>query len=897
MKKSGLKIVLSIFTFFAVYLSGYADTNIGSDGKPLNNSCTSRVNAHCYNASLNYMNVGEEVNAIRITVVDQNGNRISASEDYINSTYMRNKFNILMNSKNVYVLGSSKRTKNEVVASQNTQSMAFSKNFGFSEIILGFNDFVGTGANNYVSNYFESKDNLSTIKSVYNEIGYDYAKYTLEERNLHSLLIEPIMFLTYREFDANSVMTMHHFAGTATEVYAMIKAKDLRGYSTTGYFSEIKGVYSLALYTNSYYDSEGILQNQRAGLRAITSSTTDLSAKMLTTFGTAAGHIWVKDTFDDGGGDPKTCEITSACTSNCDNPGGGVIADTSEWRCLFATKKTEDSRIKKEENRYCQIACREEISLIYPGKDTLVTAGSHFTIGGTGIVNNWGPINVTGTRECRTTGPLNSSSDYIDWSGFVSDYQTANIKVVNAWDAYQIERNRLASINGATKSSSACDWEYNLSSSTAWSSGSTYTTTKSSGSLPNATATSPSLVTITQYSFVSSQTTETGTTYTYKSRTSTYNKSVVGYTMLAKSSYYKGIDRKVSNWCSSSSPASTNVSSKYSNYTNEVRARSALLSDINECNNLEDNYNNLDPKLELKYDAPSGPNYGGTFPLEYTSNTENKEYYGVKTSTSESIDSYKDAGTIISYDCGSSSNSISAQCTTKINVNYPKNDTYRLITRKANIFKLAGDTYRWVTKPAGISISSKPSGGNFIDIGYPNLPVHATTPAGNYDISLTLLSLGSDHSFNKEITSDDCSDYLCYYEVEKGIIVEKGQLLPIFRPVSLEEPFPGSLGSGRIPGANWTPNDIKDVIVNNRGVKGSEIYKLEPMYEVNLSQLDIIKIREYNRKANDGYADFNLVCEKETGNECRSSFIHDTFAHIFEQSKCGMNEDWDACNK
>ena len=114
----------------------------------------------------------------------------------------------------------------------------------------------------------------------------------------------------------------------------------------------------------------------------------------------------------------------------------------------------------------------------------------------------------------------------------------------------------------------------------------------------------------------------------------------------------------------------------------------------------------------------------------------------------------------------------------------------------------------------------------------------------------------------------------------------------IFRPISLNNPFPGKIGNGRTTGYNWcygnncsNTNDIvKAKITNNRSVETEEIYKdLDPLYTITLNPATIKSIRSYNDE--NKYDDFNLTCSN--GNKCLSKFIRDKFENYF--SGCGIS--------
>lgn len=114
----------------------------------------------------------------------------------------------------------------------------------------------------------------------------------------------------------------------------------------------------------------------------------------------------------------------------------------------------------------------------------------------------------------------------------------------------------------------------------------------------------------------------------------------------------------------------------------------------------------------------------------------------------------------------------------------------------------------------------------------------------------------------------------------------------IFRPISLNNPFPGKTGNGRNTGYNWcygnncsNTNDIvKSTITYNRSVNTENVYKsFDPLYTITLTPGLIKSIRSYNDSHK--YDDFNLTCN--SGNKCLSKFIRNTFKNYF--NGCGIS--------
>ena len=107
-----------------------------------------------------------------------------------------------------------------------------------------------------------------------------------------------------------------------------------------------------------------------------------------------------------------------------------------------------------------------------------------------------------------------------------------------------------------------------------------------------------------------------------------------------------------------------------------------------------------------------------------------------------------------------------------------------------------------------------------------------------------------------------------------------GGIRIIYRPISLNDPFPGEHGNGRPSGANWvgettvlgtTRSFIDAYITNNRGVTTEEVYKETPMYEFTLNASNIRAIRRYNNSKRDDYNDYDLNCIN--GKYCKSEFL------------------------
>lgn len=132
-----------------------------------------------------------------------------------------------------------------------------------------------------------------------------------------------------------------------------------------------------------------------------------------------------------------------------------------------------------------------------------------------------------------------------------------------------------------------------------------------------------------------------------------------------------------------------------------------------------------------------------------------------------------------------------------------------------------------------------------------------------------------------------------------------------YRVIDLKDPFPGNAAKagsslfntnikGRKPGLNWNSTTIvQKEILNNRGVKGDEVYNLTPLYEFNLTPSVIKKIREYND--NHSYDDFTLSCKGNNKQACvatDSGFnFKKNYGVVAVNSNCSSINDLDSFNR
>lgn len=108
----------------------------------------------------------------------------------------------------------------------------------------------------------------------------------------------------------------------------------------------------------------------------------------------------------------------------------------------------------------------------------------------------------------------------------------------------------------------------------------------------------------------------------------------------------------------------------------------------------------------------------------------------------------------------------------------------------------------------------------------------------------------------------------------------------IYRPIDLQNPFPGQTNYQRATGSNWCAYNVKTGklnckstngvatthIQNNRSTDDENVYNLTPLYEVNLDPTIMKSIRKYNKTHE--YDDFTLDCTN--GKTCYSTFLRES---------------------
>ena len=391
-----------------------------------------------------------------------------------------------------------------------------------------------------------------------------------------------------------------------------------------------------------------------------------------------------------------------------------------------------------------------------------------------------------------------------------------------------------------------------------------------------------------------------------------------------------------------------------------------LINELKNCKNVLKNFDYyLESSLELDYnetaDSPNNYNTNGINPLSQTSERKGSSdiISGDKSSVTGSVSLSSGYYTLSSSGVPYTTCSwagVRKYCTTSYitGLNEYWYDYYAKVYVAEYEYSMDNRFYRWVLLPSGKSQSLLPTGdylkyNRFIDIGYANYPIHYATLSGLYEgLNIEITNVGyknylynrySDkiNNYNNNLSDKYLANtqrqyqtlYDCYYEVKEGKpycpsdnCENPGTVNIIYRPISLENPFPGMQGDGRKTGSNWctlnddkencknneTNENVKNYILNNRNTEGSSIYNKEPMYEITLTPALIKKIREYNENTN--YDDYNLYCnggtvdDESQGRECRSHFVVGGMDETnlpsmssYFKTTCGVDRDFKACDK
>ena len=609
--------------------------------------------------------------------------------------------------------------------------------------------------------------------------------------------------------------------------------------------------------------------------------------QILGNYGIALGVVWVSSGFvpddDDGGGggDPEPDNYNCSPTlsyGTCNN-GNDVsysdmpdLADEKEYwdNCIFNDNGYYESYFSDvhkwsdedkdltyyEENLgsdYCPVYCIEEVTAQFTTPNIEVEAGSKFTLG---------TSTVTGSRTCKT--------EYIDWDRFKEDLKEANAAIEEEYENYIEALDLQESIDDADPS-----------------------TYRYPGTIDNPCCNSED-VEVTESSEEDSScenidcTPKPYTVCSYSAGGYIWSYSFDGHEQDCPMGEY------------SENKPFVNVTEAERNYENAVDNANAIINAMKSCYDWDaDDIYMVDPNAILEY--------------------EDNNVYELST---------KLIGTTTYFDVISNfvfnPNQITIEkkeCSENgcifVEVDIPQYSEVEMTRSAETTFSLPVDTYRYVLKSNHESVHSKDEvSGNYIDIGYGNLPVSFSAPAGIYGDGHDLGKLNIEYSNLGHITndsedtavdkimdnddipgSDSYGQWICQYEVITNLFPDPdgdklGDINLIYRPIDLSNPFPGINGTGRETGSNWCndgdcSNDngfVEYFILKNRGEDTDDVYNIEPMYSFTLTPSIIREIRNYNKEntytsytGKLGDASYNYECYDNegiySGKACVSGYL------------------------
>ena len=383
-----------------------------------------------------------ELQAIRITVVDKNGSRVSKSIDLANN-YVSSAGNLnygTINLKTNYnVAIGDKKTRNEIInggLSRGTTTSAsiiywsglptYYTNGGSTNATLK-NTFINI-AKTTMDNWYNTHVWGGDFASLMDMIGYDIRNVSSAELANHYLLIEPIAETRLDGCPGN------YYYGTGTEIFKMALEDGVK--NTGGFRAIARHAYI------SGEDAGGLIN-----ANSIIGNATKVKNNALSRYGLASMHIWMSLLRDEPV--PETCIAPSGeiitipaeldelgkaefkavnCPSSEDEPpeekckpstkftngfldspeSGGTptdpidcenvdgrdgtsitVEDTPEWECIYDTqgnsKNTYDGSFYQEGfggevHNYCNVTCRESINYLLP-KEFATYAGTRFYVG------------------------------------------------------------------------------------------------------------------------------------------------------------------------------------------------------------------------------------------------------------------------------------------------------------------------------------------------------------------------------------------------------------------------------------------------------------------------------------------------------------------------------------
>lgn len=442
------------------------------------------------------------------------------------------------------------------------------------------------------------------------------------------------------------------------------------------------------------------------------------------------------------------CDLTPdvKLTNNCLDGPNGSVKDKEDWKCIFKTKDKDKNTFEGNfynvhgldlsTNRYCSVACREEINYRFSYPFTTY-AGNKFTIasscsggGDKGFeIVKIDPGTMSGKSVCRTAPKEGTdiANAKINYTQFANEYKIANDNVAAAWDNLQKLKLLQKSTDNAVESGPTYGGEHTFTCQDHYEGGCiSYSCSNGTHNVPGSAAAAwVALEHAHGNNSASCSCEEHGEgpekskadcppgrggynhdgneTWTYKTYTGpTYYYTDVNGNVSSHQVTYYVTSCGDAHGLATKPDYSSAISIAQGAYDYAVAVREGLLNMINQCNNFVRDYSDFDPEVTFAYKDPT---YGGSFPLE--------KHGSITTSTTEF---YKD-GVPTDYSC----NWLSGDCTTgnangKIapiatyfcdttgeacksgQVNYPVNDYVVQTVVKTYTFDLNMNKYRYMGK-------------------------------------------------------------------------------------------------------------------------------------------------------------------------------------------------------
>lgn len=596
------------------------------------------------------------------------------------------------------------------------------------------------------------------------------------------------------------------------------------------------------------------------------------------------------------------------------------------------------------ENPYCTVACIESVDYNFPSIFNVYAGGRFYIATSNNFnpdMTSVGPVNMRGKVTCKT-GTNDNNEEKINITKFRTDYTNADAAVLNAYNALQKAKANLAAFENNLGMSSSrdvyhgcndretdygncLDSEYYVTENgNSFSTGSSdYCYGKTGCTVTGGGCTSYGEKEVSQNRC---QNFRHGQEYYYEANWSTGRRTYGGYTSdnitCMSTSHNSNVgysDDSDGNTCNSTYSSLRNaVNGAQTNYNIALSRRELIIKNLKNCNNFQRTYNEFNPSVSFVY---SDPFYRQAYQLASTSQSSSKTTYYANgnvtaihdwstTGYGTEIGSYKlgdfevfgTSSSIASWSCPGNF----AGCY-RTSITYPTNTNVVQETTKTYDYELPENVYRFVAKN-GVSYNTAAeaynSGYAYKELNQSNLPIKYNTKSGTYDYYLDYYySNSGENLFGREqkfykysvvdpgasttyngLTMASNLAYHCTYDVVQRFLEENHNRLDdvnvIYRPISLNDPFPGENGNGRPSGLNWIGTTkvngeemslIDAFITYNRGVEREKVYQLRPMYQFALSSSNVRAIRKYNKEHKNDYNDFTLECTD--GYFCKSAFL------------------------